>query len=440
MARALWLAAALAAFTALPALGQPHWPQFRGLSGGVAEDPRLPLSWDTQQNVAWKTSIPGRGWSSPVIWGDKVFITSVINTDKSEDPKKGLYFGGERPFAPKDKHRWMVYCLDAASGKTLWESQAHEGIPATGLHIKNTYASETPVVDSERVYAYFGNVGLFCYDLSGKPLWSRTWKSAKTFAGWGTAASPAVYKDRLFLVNDNLDQSFLEALDVKTGKTVWRVERDEKSNWATPFVWVNEQRVELVTCGSNRVRSYDLDGKLLWELKGMSKIAIPTPVARHGLLFVSSGYVLDSQRPLYAIRPGATGDITLKDGESSNKFIAWSHKLAGPYNPSPLVYGDYLYVLYDRGILACFDAGTGKAIYEKQRLSPEANEFTSSPWAYSGKIFCQSEDGDVFVVEAGPHFKLAGRNKLDDMCMATPAIASGALYIRTLTQLYKIGK
>src|SRR5439155_19116964 len=181
------------------------------------------------------------------------------------------------------------------------ERLAHEGVPATGLHIKNTYASETPVTDGQRLYAYFGNVGLFCYDAEGKALWSRTWKPVAMVAGWGTAASPALYKDRLFIVNDNLDQSFLEAVDAATGKSIWRVEREEKSNWATPFIWENDKRVEVVTCGSNKVRSYDLDGKLLWELKGMSKIAIPTPVVGHGLLFVSSGYVLDSHRPLYAI-------------------------------------------------------------------------------------------------------------------------------------------
>ncbi len=438
MSRMLF-AAIVTALAATPVFAQPNWPQFRGLTGGVADDPRLPAAWDMRQNVAWKTSVPGRGWSSPVIWGDKIFLTSVISEGKTEEAKKGLYFGGDRKQPPKDKHRWMVYCLDVASGKFLWEAKAHEGIPTTPLHIKNTYGSETPVTDGERLYAYFGNVGLFCYDLSGKQLWSRQWPPVKTALAWGTAASPALHKDRLFIVNDNLEQSFLEALDVKSGKTIWRTERDEKSNWATPFVWHNDQRVELVTCGSNKVRSYDLDGKLLWELHGMSKIAIPTPVVGKGLLFVSSGYVLDAQRPLYAIRPGATGDITLKTGETANQSIAWSHRQGGPYNPSPIVYGDYLYVLYDRGFLSCYDVRTGRVMYDRQRLG-DANAFTSSPWAYSGKVFCQSEDGDTFVVEAGPEFKLAGVNKLDEMCMATPAIANGALFIRTLTQLYRIEK
>ena len=189
-----------------------------------------------------------------------------------------------------------------------------------------------------------------------------------------------------------------------------------------------------MTCGTNRVRSYDLDGKLLWELGGMSAITIPTPFARHGLLYVCSGYVLDKKKPLFAIRPGAEGDIT-PEGDGGNKYIAWHLKLAGPYNPTPLVYGDYLYVLYDMGMLSCHDARTGKVIYEKERLG---GQFTASPWAYCGKVFCLSEDGDTHVIEAGPKFKQLGKNSLDEMCMASPAALRGSLLVRTLTKLYRI--
>lgn len=429
----LLLAAPLAA-------AEANWPQFRGPAAGISADQGLPDTWSTTQNVAWKVKIPGRGWSSPVVWGDKVFVTSVIKKGAVETAKKGLYFGGDRPRPPKETHRWMVYAIDWKSGKTLWEMQAHQGPPGGSLHIKNTYASETPVTDGERLYVYFGNLGLFCYDLDGKELWSQKWASHRMRAGWGTAASPVLFKGRLYVVNDNEEHSYLVVLDAKTGKEIWRADRDEKSNWATPFIWENEKRTELVTAGSGKVRSYDLDGKLLWELRGMSSITIPTPFARHGLLYVASGYVLDPNRPLYAIRPGANGDITLKEGENSSEFVAWRLKTAAPYNPSFLVAGDLLYVLYDRGFLSCYDARIGKAHYERQRIAPGATAFTSSPWASNDKIYCLSEDGDTFVIAAAPTFKLLRTNRLDDMCMATPAGLRGSLLIRTESKLYRIEK
>jgi outer membrane protein assembly factor BamB len=419
-------------------LAEANWPQFRGASAGVVEDGILPTTWSTTENVAWTLEIPGRAWSSPIVWGDRVFVTSAVGGTDAEKPKKGLYFGGERN-KPSDKiHRWMVYCIDFNSGKILWEKLAHQAVPKHSLHIKNTYASETPVTDGQRVYAYFGNYGLFCYDLDGRELWSKQFGSFKTRYNWGTAASPVLYKDRLYIVNDNDEQSFLIALDKKTGEQIWRVDRDEKSNWATPYIWENKQRTELITCGTGKVRSYDLDGKLLWELGGMSAIAIPTPFAEHGLLYITSGYVGDKKRPLFAIRPGARGDITLKDDQDSNQYIAWCQKQGGPYNPSPIVYGDYFYVLLDRGMLSCYDARTGSEIYSKKRIAAGANMFTSSPWANDGKIFCLSEDGDAFVIQAGTEFKVLGSSKLDEMCMATPAAVRGSLIIRTISKLYRI--
>jgi outer membrane protein assembly factor BamB len=420
------------------AFAADNWPQFRGgAAAGVADVKGLPAEWSTTKNVAWSVPIPGRGWSSPIVWGDRVFVTTVVKDGDFENPAKGLYFGGERK-VPSDVHRWMVYCLDAKTGKVLWEKLAHQEAPKNSVHVKNTYASETPVTDGERVYAYFGHVGLFCYDMAGKEVWSKKWGSFKTRFGWGPAASPVLYKNRVYVINDNEEKSFLAAIDTKTGDEIWHVDRDEKSNWATPFVWENPQRTEIVTPGTGKVRSYDLDGKLLWELSGMSMISIPTPSSGSGQLYVSSGHVVFGNLwPVYAIRPGASGDITLKDGETSNSFIAWSHKKAGPYHPSPVVYDGRLYVLNDRGFLACYDAVTGKEIYEKQRLGGGA--FTASPWVADGKIFCLSEDGDTFVVQAGPEFKLVGKNRLEEMCMATPAIAQGSIFIRTLTKLYRIG-
>ncbi|HJQ69837.1 MAG TPA: PQQ-binding-like beta-propeller repeat protein [Blastocatellia bacterium] len=417
-----------------------NWPQFRGpQSMNVADDPKLPDTWSATENVAWKTDIPGVGWSSPVVWGNKIFITSVISKGELEAPKKGLYFGGERK-ASTDEHRWMVYCVDWKTGKILWEREAYKGVPPSSRHLKNSYASETPVTDGERVYVYFGNVGLFSYDMNGKPLWEKRWGPFKTRYGWGTAASPVLHKDRVYVVNDNDDQSFIVALDKKTGNQVWRVEREEGSNWATPYIWENELRTEIITPGTKKVRSYDMNGKLLWELVGMSSISIPTPFSKFGLVYITSGYVMDQLRPVYAIRPGAAGDISLKEGERGNQHIAWFQPQAGPYNTTPVVYGETYYTLLDRGFFTAHDAKTGKEVYGKQRIDPAAGAFTSSPWAYNGKIFCLSEDGDTFVIQAGAEYKLVGKNSLGEMCMATPAIAQGSLIIRTASRLYRISK
>jgi outer membrane protein assembly factor BamB len=242
-------------------------------------------------------------------------------------------------------------------------------------------------------------------------------------------------------VNDNDDESYLLALNAKTGEQIFRVERDEKSNWATPYVWKNSQRTELVVPGTGKVRSYDLEGRLLWELAGMSSITIAMPYADGDTLYVSSGYVLDKLKPIYAIRPGASGDISLTDGATSNEYILWSSSDGGPYNPSTLLYGDQLYVLYDQGFFASFDAKTGEPIYTKKRI-PEGKAFTASPWAYGDKIFCLNEDGVTFVIAAGKEFEILHTNTLapDDMCMATPAIVGNKLLIRTAARVYCIEK
>jgi outer membrane protein assembly factor BamB len=407
----------------------------------VVEDEVLTVSWSTTKNVVWKINVVGRAWSCPVVWGDKIFLTTVASEGHVEEAKKGLYFGGNRNKPSTAMHHWIVYCFDWKTGKTLWEKEVHKGKPAEPVHIKNTYASETPVTDGERVYFYFGNVGVFCFDMDGKEIWTKQIDSAKMRYNWGTAASPVLGGDKLFIVNDNEEKSYLLALDKNTGKQVFRVEREEKSNWVTPYIWQNAERTELVTCGTGKNRSYDLSGNLLWELGPMSVIAIPTPVEMDGLLYLCSGYVGDKKnRPIYAIRPGASVDITLKDGEDSNKYIAWRHKFGGPYNPSPIAYKGHLYVLYDRGSVSCYDGRTGRVIYEKKQLASDARAYTASPWANDGKLFFLSEDGDTFVVQAGPEFKVLARNPLGEMCMATPAALRGNIIIRTLSKLYRIGK
>ena len=417
---------------------ESNWPQFRGWNAaGISTNANLPDTWSSTQNVAWKAEIPGRSWSSPIAWGGRVFLTSVESLGESEAPKKGLYLGGNRPEPSKAEHVWKMICLDLLHGTTRWSKAVEHEAPQTPIHLKNTYGSETPVTDGERVYALFGNVGIFALTLDGEEAWSKRLEPRKTRYGWGTAASPVLHAGRLFVADDNDEKSELLALDARTGKELWRSERDEKSNWATPFVWENDKRVEIITPGTRAVRSYDLDGKPLWSLTGMSSIDIPTPCAGDGLLFLSSGYVMDKVRPLYAIRSGAKDGITLKPGETNGQSIAWSDPVGGPYVPSPLYYQGRLYVLFDRGLLTCRDAQTGKVLYDRERL-PEGFAFTASPWAAGGKIFCLNESGVCYVVQAGDKFELLRTNKLgdDDMCMATPAMAGDRLLIRTAARLY----
>jgi outer membrane protein assembly factor BamB len=412
------------------------WPQFRGTMAGVGADHRnLPDTWSPTTNVAWATPIPGLGWSSPVVWGDHVFLTSVVSTTQQEPPKPGFYLG-DWP-ASTAPHRWMVYDIDAQTGKVRWERQVSSNPPGLPKHLKNSYASETAVTDGERVYFYFANAGIFAFDLNGMPVWSKPMGPFKTRNNWGTGGSPALHGGRLYVVNDNDAQSFLAAFDAKTGNELWRVDRMEGTNWSTPFLWQHAQRTEIVTAASGRVRSYDTTGKLVWELTGMSTISIPTPFERHDLLFLSSGYIGDQLRPAYAIRPGASGDITLKSGETSNQWIAWSSPTAAPYNPSPIVVGDVYYTLFDRGFFTAHEARTGKEVYGRQRITSDASGFTASPWAYNGRIFALSEDGDTYVLQAGPEFKVLGKNSLNEMTLATPAVARGSLFIRTASKLYR---
>jgi outer membrane protein assembly factor BamB len=416
-----------------------EWPGFRGpgARGVAADDPRLPTRWSDTENVCWKAEIEGRGWSSPIVWGDRVFLTSAVTTDPLDDPRKGLYFGGNREEPPETEIRWLVTCLDARTGMTRWETQGARGRPPGPIHLKNSYASETPVTDGSRVYAAFGNVGIFCLDMDGNRVWESRRLPREMRTGWGPASSPVLHAGRLYIVNDNEEDSSVSALDARTGAEIWRVARDEKSNWSTPFVWENGLRTELVTPGTGKTRAYDLGGRLLYELGGASAITIATPYAAHGLLYVSSGFVLDRSRPIWAIRAGATGDITLRDNETESPAIAWSRGDAAPYNPGTLVYGDELYVLADRGLMACYDARTGTQHYRKERL-PEGRAFTASPWAFNGMVFCANEYGETFVIRAGPRFELLHRNLLadDDMIMASPAITDGRLFLRTDRRLY----
>jgi outer membrane protein assembly factor BamB len=286
----------------------------------------------------------------------------------------------------------------------------------------------------------FGNVGLFCYDLDGKLLWTHRIEARETRYGWGTSMSPVVHGERVYFADDNEEKSSLIALDKRTGRPVWKIPRDEKTNYSTPFVWENPVRTELVVSGIGWVTSYDLAGKELWKIKGKSILAIPTPFANSGLLYVASGHVIWGENRIYAVRPGASGDISPREGKPLGRDVVW-YKKTGPYHPTPLILGDNLYMLFDRGFMVCFNAKTGKLIYDKKRV-PNGRAFTSSPWSYADKIFCLNEDGVTFAIEHGREFKVLYTNALaeDDMCMATPVIVGDKLLLRTAKRVYCIQK
>jgi outer membrane protein assembly factor BamB len=328
-------------------------------------------------------------------------------------------------------------CLDRDSGKVLWEQVAHEAKPTLPTHRTNTYASETPIVDGERVYAYFGMTGLFCYDLEGKLLWKKDLGSFPMSNGWGTGSSPALDGDQLFVQCDNEEASFLVALDKKTGNELWRVDREEESNWSTPYVWKNEKRTELVTAGGGKMRSYDpATGKVLWELSGLNGRCSATPVGSKDLLYVGVGGGRGGAGPLVAIRADASGQLNLTDMAAS-PGIAWSTPRAGPPMASPLVYDGAVYVLEQRGgIIGCYDAKTGEVRYHKRIEG--ASGFTASPWAYGGKIFCLDETGQTFVIAPGPELKVEATNKLDDQFWSSPAVAGNHLLLRGVRHLYSI--
>lgn len=411
-----------------------NWPQYRGANAdGLAEGATLPESWSVTENVVWKAEVPGWGWSSPIIWGNRIFVTSAVGETKLATPHVGGYPGGHVSSA--EIHRWMTYCLDFETGKILWEREAHRGIPPQQRHPRNSFASETPVTDGERVYSYFANIGLFCCDMEGKPLWERRWKSYPMRDGWGTASSPVVDASRIYIQNDNDTESFLVALDKKTGEPIWQIAREERSTWSTPCLWKTDKRTELVTIGANKIRSYDLDGKVLWELRGTSGLVSLTPVAKDGLLYIGAGY---HYGPLYAIRPGASGDITLDPGATSNEWIVWSQPRGSSIHPCYLISKGRVFVLMDAGLLACFDAKTGKEIYGRQRLNTGGGRFYASPWAYNGHTFLLNEDGNTLVVEDGPEFKVVRKNSLGDVAWATPAIARGSLFLRTFSGLFRL--
>ena len=443
------------------------WPQFRGPAGAGIFDGKLPTTWSAKDNVAWSVDVKGRGWSSPVAWNDTVFVTSAISPGAFKAPSTGI-FGNDyvaelakqglsedevvKRVVARDieltsesgEIRYMVYAFDANNGKLKWEREAHKGAPFGGRHRKNTFASETPATDGDRLYVYFGNVGLFAYSLDGKPQWTTRFDPQPMYLDFGTAASPVVHDGRVFIVHDNDGKSFAAAVDAKTGKQIWKVDRDlpapSTSGWSSPFIWKNDRRTELIVIGRSHAVSYDpATGKELWRMRGLTGQSTPSPVAADGLLFLATGSQGESNRPVFAVRPGASGDISLAKGEESNAFVAWFHPRASAYTSSPLVYRGRMYVVNDNGILTVFDAQTGKEIY-KARAGGSGNTFSASPWAADGKVYLLSEDGHTFVIEAGDKYVELSKNSVDEMSLASPALAPNTIFLRTQTRLYRIGK
>ena len=438
------------------------WPQFRGPdSNPVGAHTRLAERWSKTENVEWSQEIPGRGWSSPVVTGDKVFVTTVTTDGKSKPPQIGTDYSNEytaelmkqgltqaearervvaRDFElPSEVTlHYFIYCLNLKNGKTEWQKEFYTGRPPGGRHRKNSFVSETPATDGKFVYVYVANLGLWAFDLKGKQAWTTTLEANPIYHDFGTGGSPTLAGNLLIVVSDNEKQQYIAAFDKQTGQQAWRTNRDlggkgPRSGWVTPFIWRHAQRTEIVTIGPGAAVSYDLAGKELWRLSGMAVAPIPMPFAYDGLLYIDGG----RGRSLFALRPGAAGDISLGKDEDSNQYVVWSQARAGTYLPSPVAYEGGIYTLTETGILTRFDAKTGKQTY-KTRIDPTATAFTTSPWAYNGKLFCLSEEGQTFVIATGENFRLLHMNELDEMAQATPAIVGERLLIRTETRLYSI--
>jgi outer membrane protein assembly factor BamB len=424
----------------VPSTWADHWPQFRGPQGNqIALDRQLPQVWSPDQNIKWQVKIPGRAWSSPVVWGDKIFITNAVDEvlESSGSSSRAVKSGSR--IKPTNDHRWEVYCLDTDSGKILWRQVATQGKPTMITHSDNTYASETPVTDGKRVYVYFGMNGLYCYDFTGKLLWEKDLGAYQMERDWGTGSSPIIHGDLVYLQIDNEEQSFLVALDGKTGEERWRVSRQEGSNWCTPVIWQNRQRTELVT-GGKTVRGYDpVSGKLWWELNVGGGRSSASPTADRECLYFGIEKRGDNGGFLFAVKAGANGNITPKPGETTSPGVLWAQSQAGIAFASPLVYQDFVYILgRTGGRINCYHARTGESVYS-ERL-PGVRTFWATPWAYKDKIFCLDDRGTTHVLQAGREFIILGQNKLNDNFYASCALTENSIILRGAESLYCIGE
>jgi outer membrane protein assembly factor BamB len=421
-------------------LGQ-DWPGWRGDGRGISVEKNLPLKWSENEGVKWKTPVPGAGHSSPIVWANRVFVTTAVAEDPNvETFRGGVFIGGDRSKPDESQYTYRVICLDADQGNILWSKAVTSQRPRTPRHTKNTYASETPVTDGKYVFASFGSAGLCAVDFQGNMIWQRDLGLMRRRAGWGTGSSPVLFQNTVIVNCDSDGESYITALDKATGDPVWRTERDEGASWGTPFLFEAGGRTTVVTNATRYMRGYDAaSGKLLWQCAGGSMITVPSPVAADGLVFLSSGHNLFPRQPIIAVRSEASGDITPARGQSHSQGVAWSYSSGGPYVTSPIAIDDYLYVPLDKAALTCYEAKTGKVVYERQKLVAR-NTVTASPIAGDGRIYIQTEDGECYVVKPGPKFEILAVNKLDEVFCASPAVSAGKLFLRGRKHLYCIGQ
>ena len=431
-----WLVAVAGAAAA------PHatqWPQFRGPAGqGVSTEKGLPDEWSATRNVLWKTAIPGRGHSSPVVWGDRIFLTTAIEGELVPGAKGVLHIIEGHPYVHPQgvgddrRHTFKVLAIDARDGRVAWERTAYEGLPYDTRHKKGSFASQTPVTDGRRVYAYFGSEGLlFAYDMDGRLEWKVALGGIAT-VGVGVGTSPVLYKDLLILQcdEDNGEKSFITALDKRTGKQVWRVPRKVQVSWATPVLVRAAGRDEIVTSGTEWIIAYaPATGEELWRARGLASNAVPSPVVAGDIVVVSAGY---PEKVAMAIRAGGSGDVT------GTPRVLWKYTKGTAYVPSPIAYDGYVYLVTDKGILTCLDARTGEVKYEGGRV-PVPATLMASPVAFDGKILLSSMEGDTFVIKAGPVHEVLKTNTLGEAIAASPALARGRIFIRGESHLYAIG-
>lgn len=417
---------------------QTNWPQWRGIDGsGISADKSLPTEWSESKNIRWKAPIAGRGHSSPIVWGARVFLTTSIEGPVVPGAQAVRHFRKGQEYLHPDSvgadhsYTLKLICLALDSGKVLWEKTVYEGTAYDNRHRKNTYASTTPATDGKYVYVSFEAEGLYCYDFEGKRIW-KTSLGRIAKGGMGPGTSPVLFENLVILQCDQEygENSFIAAVDKRTGKEVWRTVRDQRRSWATPLIVKAGPRAELVTSGPNRIIAYDpANGRQLWQAPGVESNPIPSPVFGDGLVFVTAGS--DAKRA-FAIRVGGSGDLA---GTSN---VVWRYDKGTAYVPSPILYNQYLYLLTDAGALTCLEAATGNVIY--QARMPVATKFTASPVAFDGKIMIVSEDGDSFIVKAGSVPEILHASGLREAVYASPAIAQGKILIRGASNLYCIAR
>jgi outer membrane protein assembly factor BamB len=446
--RRLFVAALVIALTCSFAKEKPsssvNWPTFRGANAnGISEGHATPTTWNIEkgENVRWKISIPGLGLSSPIVWENRIYLTSAIGGQEISKLKTGLY-GDVASVNDDTMHRWLVYCIDKQTGKTVWERTVHTGVPKVKRHPKSTHANTTLATDGKHVVAFFGSEGLYCFNLEGKQLWSKDLGLMDSGffqmpqAQWEFASSPIIYEDRVIVQCDVQKDSFLAAFNIKNGSELWRTPRNDYPTWGTPAIAILGRNAQVVVNGYKHIGGYDAKtGKEQWKMQGGGDIPVPTPVVSNDMVFITNAH--GKLSPIYAIKLGATGDISLQSDQSSNEYVVWSVNRDGSYMSTPLVYGDYLYNCRWNGVLASYEAKTGKRLYQ-ERLGGGTSAFSASPVAADGKIYLCSEDGDVYVVKAGPTYQLLATNPLGEVCMATPAISEGMLLLRTQNHLLAV--